>query len=362
MSERRRNFLVGLFMIAGLGALGFLMVMFGEAPSWLGGAEWDLKITVSEIAGIDDGTPIYLNGIKIGRVTTLDFVKPSEPERGVEIVGKIKNQFSIPRGARAECIAPAMGLGRGRIEIYAEGAGMPPIEPGGRIFGKAKNPLEDIIPESLISSFEGTVTKIGNFAETLTPVAGDLHQILRKAPVAEVDAGQVSANLYTAVERFDRILKNADQIIGDPNVRDGLLESIENIRMMSADGKAAFADFRDTSANLKADTSRVLDKVEGAVDTVQAKVTELADAAMPVLDNSARTAANLNLISRNLVDGKGTIGRLLQDEEMYEVVVLTVQRIQDFIDTLRRMADRFEKKGRIPIDYRGLPVNKEIPE
>ncbi len=362
MTETRRNTLVGLFMVITLSLLAYLMVLFGEVPSWLGGAEWELKIVANDIAGIEAGTPIYLNGIKIGRVSELDFLDMSAPEHGVEIIGKIKDEFSVPTGATAQCISPALGLGRGRVEIYAEGEGMPPIEEGGRIQGNLKNPLEDIIPESLISSFEGTVVKIGAFAEELTPVANDLHDLLKKTPIEQVEGHeQAVANLYTAVERLDHVLKSIQDVLGDPKVKNNLLEAVDNVLAMTADGKAAVADIRDTSANLKIDASRVADKLENAVDNFDTQVSRIADATMPILDDTARTSANLRVISGNLVAGRGTLGKLLTDDRLYEVLVLSIERARDLIDSFRRLAERFEKKGRIGLEVGGLPVDKKVP-
>ena len=65
MAETTRNFLVGLFVASSLVVLGSLMVVFGEAPSWLGGSEWTLRITgVEQLSGISDGSPVNLNGIE----------------------------------------------------------------------------------------------------------------------------------------------------------------------------------------------------------------------------------------------------------------------------------------------------------
>ena len=115
MNETRRNFLVGLFMVMGLGALGYLLVLFGEAPSWLGGAEWTLRIRLDDISGIEEGAPIYLNGIKIGRVTDLDFYDMTAPDHGIEVIGQIKNEFTVPEGSVAQCVGAALGFGQGRI-------------------------------------------------------------------------------------------------------------------------------------------------------------------------------------------------------------------------------------------------------
>ena len=367
MSEARRNMLIGLFMVGGLGALGFLMVVFGEAPSWLGGAEWDLKINVKEIAGVDEGTPIYLNGIKIGRVVALDFVNSSEPEKGVEIVGRIKNQFSVPRGARAVCMGPAMGLGRGSVEIFAEGAGMEPLPPGGRIVGISKNPLEDIIPESLVSSFEGTVIRIGNFAETLTPVADDLHQILRIRTVAEVDsqqsAAQVTANLYTAIERLDTALKNINAIVGDAELRQGLLQAVKDLRTMTEDGKTAFADLSRHDCQSQDRTLRALRIAWRRQSTTSTGASHRSPTRPCRSSTTRRERLPISKsFRRGLLTGAARSDACLTDERLHEALLLTIERFRDFIDSMRRLTDRFEQKGRISLDVGGIPVDKPIPQ
>ncbi len=367
MTETSRNLLVGVFVIAALVCLGILMVMFGEAPSWLQGAEYQLNIRVSEISGIDSGTVINMNGIQIGRVETLKFIDMNAPEKGVIVVGKIKDRFRVPRGSRAECIEPPLGLGRGRIEIFAAGEGMPAVKPGGTIEGVSVNALENIVPKDMVTSLDSTVASIGEFARELTPVAQDLHELLKKTTIQEVDhpvtaAKRMTANLYTVVERFDRVLKNVDAVIGHPEVQSDLRKAIENVLAMTQDGRAALADFRDTSANLKIDASRIANKVELTVDDANKDFTELTKAAMPVLDNLAETTANLRVISQNLVEGKGTIGLLLTDNRLYEVLVLTVERARGMIDSLRRLFYRFEQSGRIGLNVDGLPVDRKIPQ
>jgi phospholipid/cholesterol/gamma-HCH transport system substrate-binding protein len=363
MKETRRNLMVGLFMVAGLAALGYLLVLFGEAPAWLGGAEWTLKIRLHGISGIEEGTAVYLHGIKIGRVETLEFVRMTAPDQGVEVIAKIREEYNVPTGSVAQCIAPALGMGRGRVDILSPGAGAP-IEDGGTIDGMVVNPLDKILPETLVSSFEGTVVKIGNFAERLTPVAEDLHELLKKTPIPEDEQAeaQFTANLYTAVQRLDRALASLDAVIGDPQLRNGLLESVENIRTMSADARVALQDFRDMAANLKIDGSRITDKAEAAIENFDRQMTRISDAAVPLLDEGARTSANLRLITANLLDGRGTLGKLLTDERFYEVLVLSFERAREAVDSMGRLFQRFEKSGRIGLNVNGFPADQKAPK
>jgi ABC-type transporter Mla subunit MlaD len=368
MTEVRRNMLVGLFMIAGLAMLGTLMVIFGETPSWLGGAEYELRITVREdLRGIDDGTPIFLNGIKVGRVMELQFLNSQAPEEGVAIIGRIEQEYQVPGGAMATCYGPLLGVGRGRIELTAVSSDLPPLKSGQTITGWMGSPWDGAIPDTMLTSLETTVVNVGKFAEQLTPVANDLHVLLQKRTIDEVDApaaGQspTPANLYTAIQRLDQGLKSFNEVIGDPKIKSGLVEGVENLNAMSADGRKTFENLRDASERLKIDVNRITDKAEAAVDNFSNQTTRLADAAMPMLDSAARTAANTRTISDGLVRGDGTLGLLLTDPRLYEVVVLSFERVVDLLDTLRRLGFHWEKQGRIGIDMPlgqvDRPVNK----
>ena len=100
MKESTRNMLVGVFVMASLGALAVMMVWFGETPEWLRRNEWALTITgVRDLRGIGEGSPVKLNGGEIGRVSSLGFHDREHPERGVVIIARIEKQYSIPRGA-----------------------------------------------------------------------------------------------------------------------------------------------------------------------------------------------------------------------------------------------------------------------
>lgn len=363
MNESKRNFMVGLFMIGGIAVLGYLMVIFGEAPGWLGGAEYDVRIEVKEIAGIDDGTPVYLNGIKVGRVTTLNFIEMTRPEMGVVAIARIKKEFSIPKGARAECISPTLGIGRGRVDIFASG-GSGHIEPGGVVYGVMVNSLERIFPQQMATSFEDTLIGIGNFTKALTPVAEDLHEILKVRTIAQVDTDPEmrAANLYTAVQRLDQVLKSLDELLGDPEARGKMREIMDNILVVTNDAKIVMSDLKITSGQLKSDLPKLLESAQQMLASIDTRVNEIADATMPALENASLTASNIHRVSEQLANGEGTLGRLLNDERLYEATLLAIERIQDFVDSFRRLADRFERRGRIGLDVGGFPVDKKLSE
>jgi phospholipid/cholesterol/gamma-HCH transport system substrate-binding protein len=355
MKEQRRNILVGIFMVGGLAVMGLLMVMFGEAPEWLGGAEWPLEIHVTRLQGAPEGTPVNLNGVQIGRVGRLEFDDPARPDLGVSVVVLLKDKYAVPSGAYAVIYEPVLGVGRGRIEIIVppEGAGPPLAHEKARIRGDMGSMIHDIVPETMLSSVELAVRQIGNFAEGLTPVANDLHEIFKKTPMELVDdpvqARRMTANLYTVIQRFDRTLKHFNDVLGDPNVKSGLLESVENVRRMTEDGRVALADFRETTAGLRESSVRITTKLEAGIDDTTLQVNRLSGKAMPVLDNLAAATANLNRASLSMAEGEGTLGKLLRDDRLYEKLVLFTDRITELVDTVRRIADKTERQGYVDV-------------
>lgn len=370
MTEARRNTMIGLFMVTGVTALGVLMVIFGETPSWLGGAEYEVRIQLRDrVTGIEEGTPVFLNGIKIGRVANLEFIDPRAPEMGVFVVSRIRETYEIPGGVEALCIGPILGLGRGRVELIATQSDLPPIKPGEAIAGKIKSPMDDAIPETMLTSLEDTVISVGNFAEQLTPVAVDLHRLLEMRSTEEVDATAetaeaLNANLFTAIQRLDTFIRDLDRLAADPQIIEGIRESVANIRAMTTDGRVAMGEIRQTATTLRTDSARIVDRMDTTIARVDRRANEIADAAIPVLNETAKAAANLRVATSYLAEGKGTVGRLLTDDRLYEVATLSFERALDMIDSLRRLFARFERNGRISFDAMTpigpVPVDKKL--
>ena len=354
MNEMRRNTMVGAFMLVGLGALAWLMTTFGELPAWLGGEEYEILMAVIEPSGIGDGAPIYLNGVQVGRVKELRFRDVNFPDRGVLIVGLIKNEFTIPNTARAFVQPAGFGLGRGQINlkvvagVYAER-----LRPDEEIQGVMASPFGGMIPENLLDSVQDTVVQFGAFVEALTPVGQDLHDILDKHTIADVDhpveARRLTANLYTVLQRFDTALKTFNDVFGDPEVKAGWQEMFANIKQMSIDGRDSLDHIRNTTAQLRSDLKRISAKLEQGVDDATTNVNEIAAAILPVLENTALLTADLSRILRGLENGQGSAGMFLKDARLYESLLLTATRLTDLIDTIQRLAYRFERQGAIGI-------------
>lgn len=352
MKDTTRNALVGLFVVAGLGALGALMVMFGERPEWLGGAEWELRIVgVGQLRDLRAGDEITLNGVAIGRVGRLEFKDEKRPGLGVDIIALIKNDYSVPTSSRALVYAPTLGIGRGTVEIVVDdplsGA---VLDKNGTasIRGQMASRLNEIVSQEALNSFRRTVEQIGQFSEALTPVANDLHELLQRRTVADVDASldqatRITANLATAIERFDIILRHADEVIGDDATQENIKVLATHLRESAEKVSALLDEWRH-------ETRLIADNINGGVVRTEERVEEFLAAATRVMVNLDVASGDLARAANKLHEGRGTTALLLNDPRLYESAVYSFDKLGALIATLQPFAEKVAEDQEIPID------------
>ena len=364
MKEGTRNLLVGTFLVSSFAALGILMMLFGEAPRWLGGGEWDLRITnVANLSGLAEGSPVVLNGVEIGRVTRLEFEDPSRPDQGVVIVAGIKNTYHVPQSAIARVYGATLGFGSGRVEIICEPVGG--IEPLDRelaiIPGSMSSPFDDIISSALVGSIETAIQNIGSTAAATTPVMENISALTHPRSAADVDnpdtpADQASPTVATVIERVDDLLAGLNAIVTDTTVQGNVKSALSDLHAAATGLREAISTFeaetRRTSQNLNAgidDTRENLDKSFVALNT-----------SLGSLDDGLSTLARL---LRHIESGEGSAGRFVNDDRLYEAGVLALERVGELAGTLQRIFGKIERDGFLTIG-RNTPVGfltRDVP-
>src|SRR5262245_36953757 len=98
MHEARRNILVGLFVLFGLGAMATMVVLFGQGYGFgLKSTAYMINIRFDHAAGVKEGTLVTIGGIEVGRVHAVSFVNPQRFEDGVNVAVRMDSRFRIPK-------------------------------------------------------------------------------------------------------------------------------------------------------------------------------------------------------------------------------------------------------------------------
>jgi len=360
MNVYRRNVLIGLFVLGGLIATGILIGKVGEA-SEIPRRGYVVNATFDKVIGMREGLDVTLAGVSVGRVKRVDLRNRAVPSEGAIVAMEIRSEFDVPSGSTATVVQPLMGQPTVNIVTPATPTASLPRDGTALLPGEQLNPLSQIIDPKMMSVVEKTTEQVGQLAAALTPAARDLHVLMQKRTTAEVDLAtraatepgvptsqEVTANLYTAVERMHNVLARIEAVVGDPAVQSNFKDALANLRVASEDARQASAGFRTFSQQAQqtaAKADAVLVKLDATLDTTQRNIDELGQSLLSNSDKMSKLFDNFILASRSLAEGQGTLGMLLRDPKFYEELLLTVRRLKDAAADLQVLIRTWQKQG-----------------
>jgi ABC-type transporter Mla subunit MlaD len=269
----------------------------------------------------------------------------------MEVHTRIFRRFVVPQESRAYLVQPAVGFGSSRFEIRPGPPGkLLPDDGSVPIQGFVVSGLDSVIPESTLASLERFSAQVGNFAEALTPAARDIHELLERRRPSDVDAqdADVVGNISSAVQRLDAVLKTANDVLGEPGTQNKLVETVENMRAASAEARSAAENFNRLSAGLEAvpqDIQAMTQRFERLAEEADVRVQRLAQVMIEDAESLGRALSALESITRSIDEGRGTVGKLLVDEKLYEALVLTVERLDETLQEMQVLIRKLEREG-----------------
>lgn len=362
MSDQRRNALVGLFVLGGLICFGVLLVKFGESRFLFLSKGYVITARFDTVSGVREGTEVRLAGVQVGRVLSVDLKDSNNPTEGVIARIEIRGKYDIPIGWTAFVETPLMG--QSVINILPPGGHIPVVIPPPKmaflpkdgsaqpLHGELVNPLERIISPQFMATLEKTTSQIGTLAEALTPAANAVTTLLEFRPISLIDdpnkPANVTANLYTTVERLHSVLKHLDMVLGDPESQTNLKVALTNVREATENFKVAVGNLRQFSGQLQAaatQASDVITNVDATVTVTREHIDVLARKLAGNLDQFSRLLDQLVAAGQNLNEGQGAVPMLLHDPKFYEELMLTVRRMGAAAEELRVLVKQWQKTG-----------------
>jgi ABC-type transporter Mla subunit MlaD len=349
--------MVGLFLVGGLAGLTWLIIKFGEAPTWLvGGKTYPVPVYFANVSGVIEGDPVYMKGVRIGNVSKIGFRDEEHPEQGVVVGLDIQQRWRVPRTAQVAVELAAIGFARPIVRVIVPSgpsAATLPTDGSVPLMGETISAFDALFPPEVVNNLQKAASQIGNLAEALTPVARDLHELFQPRDVDLVDnpkvgAQKLSANLHTAVQRLDTGLKHFNEVIGDPNVRSDLRISIQNFKTISEQGKAIMEDMKKvaTQARFVAEDAKDLTgKLGKTVDNANSQLDKVARVIIDDAEKLGRFFDQLEVAGRNMAEGKGSAGKFLNDPELYDAMVITMKRLQLAIEDMNNLVKQWQREG-----------------
>lgn len=321
-SNYRKNILVGVAAIAALGALGFMIIKFGDAPVWMFRTK---QLTVHVIThradGLGEGSNVTYRGVTVGRVVSI--TRSDTDRERISVDALVDRKPPLPGQVIAVIRIAGVFGSNGTIALEEANGGGGTLVDGQEI--QARYVGQEMIPPE--------------FNELANEMRAAVRQFRESKLVLHLDETVVKAG--TAIDSLDKV-------IGDPKLQEDLKQSLANIRLATEAANRIGTNLEKFSQRLDGMGDQATATMKQAQETIaktQANVDRITEVAVARLEQATKLIGTLEAIAGKVDQGKGTAGQLINDPRLYESLVDTSRELNLAVKDLKRLVEQWEQEG-----------------
>lgn len=291
---------IALVAIVGVVILFFGMQFLKGLSIFSGGNTYVVKF--NDVTGLSASSPIYVNGVKVGTVKSLDY-DYARPDNILAVIG-LDEELNLPQGTTAEIASDLLGNVRLELKLGTVGGSL--IAVGDTIYGQMQSGL-------------------------MGKAAGMVPQIEQMLP------------------KLDSILASINSLLADPAIGN----SLHNVENITAGLTTTSQELSRLTASLNRQLPGLMSKADGVMantDTLTRNLSMLDFAStMTKVDQTLR---NVEQMTARLNSNDGTLGLLMRDQGLYNNLNATMMHADSLMIDLKSHPKRyvhfsiFGKKGK----------------
>ena len=298
---------IGAFFLVVLIAAAILILRIEDIAIGKKARTQTVEVHFTDVAGLDDKTAARIAGVRVGKVDGIRLL----PDGTAVVRIALEPHVELRQGASGEIRAIGM-LGDKYIDLFPGPPGAARLADGARIEGNVPMGLDD-----------------------LTKLAGDIGKDVKEL----TSALRGSIGGREGEEKLNRIVDNIGRLA------ESLAQMVEANRL---NVDATLKNVREFTAGLNATLARldrILDENRGSLKGTMANADELSG-------KLKSTAESLSSITKKIDEGKGTIGKLVNDPETSENLNETLKSVKKGVDELNTALTQ-TKKIELEFGFRG---------
>ena len=300
----------------------------------------NIRTYIPDATGLSKKTEVRLNGIFIGKVTSVGLADRQELNKRIEITLALKRRViaGIPDDSKVALEADNV-LGDKIVNI-SRGVSLNPIAPGGELVSP---PVPEIDRADLIKSVKTMLARVDTALSDIENGTGSLGKFVKGNDY----------DLYVA--RIRRFQKQLAETAGGKNSAGKLLYSDEQYQQFRTALKTVDDQLADIQAG-KGQMGKLL-KDPAAYDQARQSIASL-DKSLKNLDSGqtpagkflkddelyvrvSRQVAQLNQQMEELNHGRGKLGELLVTPRLYESLAMSMREIQATVKEFRENPKKY---------------------
>lgn len=270
--------------------------------------------------GINPSNPVYVSGVQVGHIADIDLVQQANGLNKSIVTYSISNAIQIPKGSVAAIFAQDL-MGSMAVKI---------------VYNTNANYYDD--GDTIQGTVElGTVDKL---SKSLTPLIGHIDTLV--VGLGSVVDKNNKDNLQNVVANLNAVI---NQLNKDLPAITGGVNTLVNDKNSSLN--KTLGNLETFTGNLNQNNARInhlltnLDQFSDTLNQMQIKQT---------IENAELAIANLNTLLAQINSGKGTVGKLVKDEALYNNLQNASQNLNLLLDDFKQNPNRYVHLSLLKID------------
>lgn len=308
-------------------ALAAVLIMFFNAESMIRGT-YTVHLRFPQAPGVATETPITKNGVRIGRIKSVELF-----DDHVELTASIDNHRKLRRSEIVR-IKRSNFLGDAEVEFVptsfgAAGAADEFVQHGDLLANGvvATDPLEVLTNlegdlQDAIRSIKATSDGVGLLANTFNDAFGNNEQQIKR----------IITEAELALGSFNRTMTTLDEFIGDPQFKADMKRTLANLPRLFEQVQLTLGAAQSAVKQFEAVGARAeknLENLEGFTRPLGEQGDQLVADIARVLQSVEEMGSQLSVFSKALNNPNGSLGKLLNDDELYNDARAVIKRIEE---------------------------------
>jgi phospholipid/cholesterol/gamma-HCH transport system substrate-binding protein len=337
--QKRRNIVVGLFVILGLCALVWLIFKFGDLPGIVAELDsFEVFVQFPTATGVQKDTPVRFCGYQIGRVTSVmapeirrDLETGQEYYQTVVVLSIDKKYVTIPSNVEVKLMT--RGLGSSYIELKQ-------------------------YPDRPLVAWDPNRPETKYLVDKM-PLQGSTGM------TSEFFPEESQQKLDGLIEGLGKLITNANDIMGDEKSKDNIKKTLANLAKASEQARDTMEEFEKLAAegtvalekaDVKVDqvvtafvdTSEEIRKFTAAGTSTLKSVDERSEKLIAALVDTSESLSGamveLRLVLEKVNDGEGSAARLLNDGSFYEELLENTNQLKLLLEEMKAFVAEWRDK------------------
>jgi len=350
MDDRVLRLRVGVVVLAAALITAFLVARFGDLPL-PGGGTYTIFVRFPRAPGVTQGSPVRMSGVQIGRVMSLELLQPT----GVRVMAEIDRGRTI-LDCDACWISSASVLGDSVIEFVPPDripAGAKSIDDGTEIINGrvSANPLEAFT--NIEPGLQAAMRSVSEAGSEVTVAARSLNATITNN---QDQLPRITEKAELALDQFISAMSSINSLMGDQQTRRDAADALRSFPQLVRDANSTLAKANAAFDSMKTATDRAatnLGNLENFTKPLGERGPQLVDNLDGSLANINELLEQLVTFTDNLNSREGSLGRLLNDPNLYFKLDRTLtnveeisSRVKPILDDVRIFTDKIARDPR----------------